>query len=93
MFIRFLNQGRQLPDFSLKSPTFCYTAEFTTTFLYMLKTNIFFAHSITKPPANILEFKNLDSILQKISVTPDKSGKSALTQLALPVPGQAGDLW
>ena len=34
-------QGCQLPDFSLRSQTFCYTADFSTTFLYMLKTNTF----------------------------------------------------
>ena len=48
-----------------------------------------FAHLITKPPASTLEFKNFDSILQKISVIPNKNGKSASTQLAPPVPGQA----
>ena len=34
-------QGCQLPDFGLRSQTFCYTADFTTTFLYMLKTKTF----------------------------------------------------
>ena len=34
-----------------------------------------------------IEFKNFDSILQKNSVTLDKNGKSAPTQLAPPVPG------
>ena len=33
-------QGCQLPDFSLRSQTFCYTVAFSTTFLYMLKTKI-----------------------------------------------------
>ena len=33
--------GCQLPDFSLRSQTFCYTADFSTTFLYMLKTKTF----------------------------------------------------
>ena len=32
-------QGCQLIDFSLRSQAFCYTADFSTTFLYMLKTN------------------------------------------------------
>ena len=36
-----LNQGLQLPDFSLRSQTFCYTADFSTTFLYILKTKTF----------------------------------------------------
>ena len=58
-------QGWQLPDFSLRSQTFCYTTDFSTTFLYMLKTKTLFAHSMTKPQANILEFKNFDSILQQ----------------------------
>ena len=49
----------------------------------------FFAHLITKPPASTLEFKNFYSILQKKIVTLNKNGKSAFTQLAPPVPGQA----
>ena len=48
-----------------------------------------FCTSHYKPPADTLEFKNFDSILQKNSVTPDKNGKNALTQLAPPMPGQA----
>ena len=55
----------------------------------MLKTKTFFAHLITKPPASTLEFKKFGFILQKNSVTPDKNGKNALTQLAPPMPGQA----
>ena len=31
----------QLPDFSLRSQIFCYSADFSTTFLYMLKTKTF----------------------------------------------------
>ena len=61
----FYIQGCQLPDFSLRSQTFCYTADFSTTFLYMLKTKTFFAHCITKPPVSTLDFKNFHSILQK----------------------------
>ena len=46
-----------------------------------------FAHPNTKPPATSpLEFKNFDSIVQKISVTLDQSRKGTLTQLAHPVP-------
>ena len=45
----------------------------------MLKTKTFFAHPITKPPASTLEFKNFDSMLKKVSVIPDKKGKSAPT--------------
>ena len=55
----------------------------------MLKTKTFFAHPITKPSASTQEFKNFDSILQKLSVIPNKNGKSAPTQLAPPMPGQA----
>ena len=53
----------------------------------MLKTKTLFAHSMTKPPASTIELEKFDSILQKISVTLDKNGKSASTQLAPPVPG------
>ena len=77
-------QGCQLPDFSLRSQTFCYT-----TSLYTLKTKTFFAHLITKPQTSTLKFENFDSILQKVSVTSDKNGKSVPTQLAPSVPGQA----
>ena len=50
----------------------------------------FFANPIIKPPASTLEFKNFDSILQKKTfVTPNKNERSAPTQLAPPVPGQA----
>ena len=82
-------QGFQLPDFSLRFQTFCHTADFSTTFLYMLKTKTFFAYLITKPPASTLEFNNFDFVLQKIFVTSDENGKRAPTQLAPPVPGQA----
>ena len=34
-------QGYQLTDYSLRSQTFCYTADLSTTFLYMLKTKTF----------------------------------------------------
>ena len=84
-----LRQGCQLPDFSLRSQTFRYTADFSTNFLYMLKTKTFFAHPITQPPASALKFKNFDFILQKNSVISDKNGKRAPTQLASPVPRQA----
>ena len=54
----------QLPDFSLRSQTFCYTADFSTTyFLYMPKT-MTSLHSITKQPALTLEFHYFYSILQ-----------------------------
>ena len=43
--------GCQLPDFSLRSQTFCYTADISTTFLYMLKTKTFL-HILTKPTAS-----------------------------------------
>ena len=91
LIIKHLVQGCQLPDFSLRSQTFCYTADFSTTFLYMLKTKTFFFifYSITKPPASTLKLKILDFILQKLSVTPDKNWESAPTQLVSPVPGQA----
>ena len=59
-------QGCQLPDFSLRSQTFCYTADFSTTFLYMLQTKTFFAHPITKPPASTLEFNILTLFCKKI---------------------------
>ena len=38
----------------------------------MLKTQTFFAHPITKPPASTLEFKNFDSVLQKKLCDPRK---------------------
>ena len=34
-------QGCQLPDFSLRSQTFCYITDFATTFFYMLETKTF----------------------------------------------------
>ena len=68
-------QGCQLSDFGLRSQTFSYPADFLLLFLYMLKKPRPFAHPITKPPASTLEFKNFDSILQKISVTLNKNGK------------------
>ena len=52
----------------------------------------FFAYPITKPPASTLKLKNLDFILQKLSVTLRKTGKnweSVPTQLVPPVLGQA----
>ena len=52
------NRGCQLPDFSLRSPTFCYTADFSTTFLYMLKTKTFCAshHKTTSKHPRIQKF-------------------------------------
>ena len=38
-------QGCQFPDFSLRSQAFCYTANFSTTFLYLLKIKTFFGAS------------------------------------------------
>ena len=77
-------KGFQLPDFSLRSQTFCYTADFSTTFYIFLKPRLF-AHSIIKPLASTLKFKNFDSHLQNISVAPNKSGKSGPTKLVPPV--------
>ena len=76
-------QGCQLPDFSLRSPTCCYTAGFSTTFFIYAKT--FFAHLITSAQ----KFKNFDFILQKKFRDLRQNGKRARTQLAPPVPGQA----
>ena len=39
------------------------------------------------------DFKNFNSILQKISATLDKTGKALPTQLAPPMPGQTYGLW
>ena len=79
-------QGCQLPDFSLRSQTFCYTADFSATFLYILKTKTFW-HI---PSQNQQQALENSIILQKISVTRlDKNVKCAPTQLAPPVPGQA----
>ena len=52
------NQGCQLPDFNLRSQTFCYTADFSTTFLYMLKTMTFCTsyHKTTSKHPRIQEF-------------------------------------
>ena len=80
-FSKIIKQGYQLSDFSLRSQTFYYTADFSTTFyIYSiyLKPRLF-AHPVTKPPASTLEFKNFDSMLKKVSVIPDKKGKSAPT--------------
>ena len=55
-----LRQGRQLPDFSLRSQTFCFTADF----LYACPISVTFSHSITKQPASTLEFQYFYSILQ-----------------------------
>ena len=73
-------QGCQLPDFSLRFQAICHIADFSTTFSIRLKTKPLL--HITKPPASTLEFKNFDFILQNISVTLNKNGKSAPTQLA-----------
>ena len=72
-------------------PDFVMLQTFLLLFYICLKPRLF-AHPITKPPANTLDFKNFDSILQKNSVTSNKNGKSAPTQLASPVPGQAYSL-
>ena len=50
-------RGCQLPDFSLRSQIFCYTAVFSTTFLYMLKTRLFFTsqHKTTSKHHRIQE--------------------------------------
>ena len=80
------NQGGQHPDFSLRSQTFCYTADFSATLLYMLKTNTSFAHPITKPPASTLEFKNFDS--KRFLWLQTKTGNIAPTRLAPPAPGR-----
>ena len=63
-------------------PTFPY-------FFIFAENQDFFAYPITKPPAGTLKLKNLDSILQKLSVTPDKNWECAPTQRVPPVPGQA----
>ena len=68
------HQVCQLPDVSQRSQTFCCTADFSTTFLYMLKTKTFL-HIPTKPPASNLKFKNFDSICQKNFVTRQKREK------------------
>ena len=83
------SQGCQLPDFSLRSQTFCYIADFSTTFYIFAENQDFFAYPITKPQASTLKLKNLDFILQKLSVTLDKNWESVPTQLVPPVPGQA----
>ena len=88
-----LTQGCQLPDFSLRSQTFYYTADFSATFLYMLKTETFFAHTITKCLNQEFFCKSHHKTTSKqkkfCDLTPDKNWKSAPTQLAPPVPGQA----
>ena len=69
-------------------PDFVMLQTFLLLFYICLKPRLF-AHPITKPPANTLDFKSFDSILQKNSVTLDKNGKSAPTRLAPPVPSQS----
>ena len=84
-----LRRSCQLPDFSLRSQTFFFPADFPTTFLYMPKTTTF-SHLITKQPASTLEFQYFVLYFAKqFSVSPDKNGKSAPASLAPPVPGQA----
>ena len=61
---------------------------FLLLFYTCLKSRLF-CTSHHKPPASTLEFKNFDSVLQKVSVTFDKNWKSAPTQLAPLLPGQA----
>ena len=73
--IKNCRQGCQLPDFVLYCKLFYY----------------FFARSITKPPATTLEFKNFDTIFQKLSVIQDKNRKTASTQL--PPPRAWAGLW
>ena len=50
--------GCQLPDFSLRSQTFCYTADFSTTFYICLKPRLFWTshHKTTSKHHRIQEF-------------------------------------
>ena len=69
-------QGCQLPDFSLRSQTFCYIGDFSTTFLYLLKNQDFFAYPITKPPASTLKLKKIRLYFAKTFCDPrQKLGK------------------
>ena len=92
-------------DFSLRSQTFCFTADFFTTFYICLKPRLF-AHPITKCLKPRLFSTSHHKIISKHPriqeswlyfakknfEMSDKNGKSAFTQLALPVPGQAYSL-
>ena len=83
-----------LPTSRLQSEISDFLQTFLLIFIFAENQN-FFAYPITKPPASTLKLKNLDFILQKLSVTLGKTGKnweSAPTQLVPPVPGQAYDL-
>ena len=51
-----IDQGYQLPDFSLRSQTIFPAADFPRTFLYMPKT-MTCSRSITKQPASTLELQ------------------------------------
>ena len=65
-----------------------YTADFSTTIYICLKLRLLctFHHKTTSKHPRIQEFW---LYFAKKSVTPDKNGESAPTQLAPPVPGQA----
>ena len=90
-------QGCQLPDFSLSLRLwdlrlFDIFQTSLLLFYICLKPRLFctFHHKTTSKHPRIQEFW---LYFEKNSVTPDKNGKSAFTQLALPVPGQAYGLW
>ena len=61
-------QGCRLPAFSMRSQTFCYTADFSTAFYICLKPR----HCCTSHYKTTSSF---DFVLQRFSVTPDKNGK------------------
>ena len=54
----YFTQGYQLPDFSLRFQTFCYTADFSTTFYICLKPKLFCTshHKTTSKHPRIQEF-------------------------------------
>ena len=71
----------ELPVFSLRSQTFCYAAEFSTTFLYMLKTKTFLHHKANSEHPKIQEFelyfvKNFCNSRKKRTKRPHPTGSS-----------------
>ena len=90
-------QGCQLPDFSLRSQTFCYIADFSTTFYICWKLRLFCIshHKTTSKHPKTQKFRLYFAKTFcnfKNSLWPRQKLGKAPTQLVPPVPGQASGL-
>ena len=84
----------QLLNFSLRSQTFCYTADFSTTFFYIyVKPRLVCTsyHKTTSKHPRIQEFWLY--FAKKISKTSDRNRKSSPTQLTPSVPMACGNAY